>query len=517
MNALMFLYTGSLKNRFKGAIRSPMWLLKALILLFAAALFIAGAVTSVVVAPEPAEQLLLKGVMFILFLFPYWAGRFGGIGSFEMADVNFIFTAPILPRTILLTGLVRRLGDIFIISFTAMLIFSFMATISVINVMQILLVGLFCLILTAVCKLFGMYLFIAYRKVYRWIGFFWMALLLSAGIFNVYRAGWEWLPGLLALLDSYVFALTPLVGWAAAGAFAFMAGQVFAGVVYMGMLLAAGGYFFCVVYRSAPDFYEELLGAPTIAHPEPIINVVTDEPRTGEHNLPLRDIGRVTYRGKTGLHGTGAAVFFHKHIREASRASRAGLMGTDIFWGMSYAVIWGIYTRGYDAGIEIVARVFGRIGVPSGNILAVLTPLIFIMAIYPQFDRGFMELYNPYFYLTPERPWRKLLWVCMGRIIKVFAITVLVLGLAGVISRTAPHIVLATMLAYLASAFMVLGLRLAIVRLLGIVTGAGQMLVFTLPVVFFVLVGWVGMLAVFFFGPESWGLLVGLLGFAFSL
>ena len=87
MNALMFLYTSSFKNRFLGAIRSPKRLAKAIILILAVALFILGAVTGVMVGPEPAELLLLKGVMFLMFLFPYWAGRFGGIGSFETADV----------------------------------------------------------------------------------------------------------------------------------------------------------------------------------------------------------------------------------------------------------------------------------------------------------------------------------------------------------------------------------------------------------------------------------------------
>jgi len=161
-----------------------------------------------------------------------------------------------------------------------------------------------------------------------------------------------------------------------------------------------------------------------------------------------------------------------------------------------------------------VAMLFRTIGVPSGNILAILVPAILILAAYPQYDKGFMELYNPYFYLVPDSPARKLLWVSMARIVKLCAVAVLVLTPAGLVSGTSLVVILATLLAYFSAALMVLGLRLAVVRFLGIVSAGRQKLVATLPVMIFVLAGVVGMLAVFYFGPESFGLLVALLGLA---
>ena len=500
MNSLMYLNICSFKNRFLEAVRSPKLLAKALIMIFMCLLFVVSAIVGVSTGGL-MEPLLLKGVLFVLFLLPYWAGRFGGVGSFGMEDVNFVFTAPILPRTVLLAGLWRRFSGMLVISFAVVIVLFFFE----VEFMYILIAGIFCFVLTVVCKLLGMYMFVAYRKVYRWIGFFGMALLLGFGVFYVYRAGWEWMPGILGLLDSYVFAFTPLVGWAVAGAFSFMTGQMLAGLIYLSLLLAAGGYFFWTVYRSSPDFYDELLGVPAIA------SDIDSEP-VGRPLAASKAVA--TQKSRVGLAGTGAAVFFHKHVREISRISWAGVIGSGTLWGMALAVIWGLYARDYDTGIEFIAHIFGRMGIPSGNILAVLVPLVIIMAAYPQFDHGFLEMYNPYFYLVPEPPRRKLLWVSMVRIVKVCVMTVLVLGPAGVISRTAPSIVLAAMLAYLACAFMVLGLRLAMVRLLGVVSGARQKLVSTLPVMFFVGVGLLGVLVAFFFGPEDLGLLIGLLGFA---
>jgi len=517
MNAIIYLYISSLKNRVHGGIRSPKRLIKFLGLAFVFLLFIAGAANGVVGSVSPTEMPppMLKGTMFILFLIPYYGGRHGSIGPFGTEYMNFVFTAPIMPRTVLLAELVRRLGDMLIISLAIMTVFAFMSMNVVIEINHMFLAGLFCFVLTVVCKLFGMYLFVEYRKAYRWAGFFWIALLLIAAIFHLARAGWEWLPGIYDFLDSHIFALTPLVGWAAAGAFAFMMGQTVAGVLYTGLLVAAGAYFSWVIYRSAPDFYDEALGMPVIAD--------TDNISTGAI------AGNIT-NSNSNFCGDGAAAFFDKHLLEESgvwssktripwlKDSRAGAIletvGIGIFGGMALAVIWGLYARGFAGDIELAAMLFRTIGVPSGNILAVLIPSVLVLAAYPQYDKGFMELYNPYFYLVPDSPIRKLLWVSMARIVKVCAVAILVLGLAGAVSGTSPVIVLGAMLAYIASAFMVLGLRLAVVRVLGVVSGGRQKLVATLPVMVFVLVGVIGMLAIFYFGPESWGLTVALLGFA---
>jgi len=542
MNAIFFLYVRSIKNRFYNSMRSPGRLIKTLGFACILAMLIVGAATGAIVSAAPAEMPLLQGMMFILFFLPYFAGRYGGIGPFSVENVNFIFTAPILPRTVLLAEVVRRLWDMIVISIAAVTMFSFMGMVIVIEFSHILLMWIFCLALMVVCKLYGLFLFAVlnnsksvppdagstqrfstraklflinlayeYRRIYRWIGFFWAVLLLIAAVIYFAHAGWELLPGVIGLVSSPVFALTPLVGWAAAGAFAFMGGQAVSGAIYTCLLLTAGVYFFWVVYRSAPDFYDEALGTPRAA---PLTKTTINGPVSGKSNF----------------HGNGAAVFFDKHLLEESggwssktriswlRDTRAcaflELVGGGILGGMALAIIWGLYARGIFGNIEIFAMIIRTIGVPSGNILAVLIPSILILAAYPQYDKGFMELYNFYFYLVPDSPVRKLFWVSVASIVNVCAVAMLVLVPAGVVSGTSPAVVLAVILAYFAAAFMVLGLRLAVVRVLGVVSGGQQKLVATLPVLVFVLIGMVGMLAMFYFGPESWGLLVALLGFA---
>lgn len=523
MNAIMYMYVISIKNWIFEGIRSPKRLAKALGLTFIFLMFVLGAASGVVVSAAPIDLPLLKGMMFVLFLVPFAIGRYGGIGPFGNEHMNFIFTAPILPRTVLLAEILRRFRDMVVISLAVMAVFAFTGLTVVMEIRHIVLAGVFCLILCVVCKLFGMYLFVAYKGIYRLIGLFWLALLLVAGVFYFARAGWMILPGLLNFLDSYVFALTPLVGWASAGAFAFMTGNVTQGIVFTGLLVVAGGYFFGVVYKSSPDFYDEAIGAPDVA------DVNYERVNTSESSLMEITTTNSLTSAKSNFRGIGAEVFFYKHLSEESggwasrtripwiRNTRAGavaeLIGSGIFAGIAAAIIWGLYARGLGGDIEHVAMIFRTIGVPSSNILAVLIPAILILTAYPQYDKGFIELYNPYFYLIPDSPVRKLLWVSMARIIKVCAVAVLVLLPAGFISGTPPVVILATLLAYLASAFMVLGLRLAIVRFLGVVSGGRQKLVATLPVLIFVLAGVVGMLAVFYFGAESWGLFVSLIGF----
>ena len=169
MNALMFLYTRSIKNRLLGELKSPRTLAKALIMLAGFALFMIGIFTGVITYEAPMETSLLRGMTFALFLLPYLAGRFGGIGAFRLADVVFVFTAPILPRTVLLNGLLRRINGVFMISFAIIFIFAFSSTLAAIGLSHILWIGLFCILLTVVCMLFGMFLFVAYRNFFRWM------------------------------------------------------------------------------------------------------------------------------------------------------------------------------------------------------------------------------------------------------------------------------------------------------------------------------------------------------------
>jgi len=450
--------------------------------------------------------------MFLAFLLPYWAGRFSGSGSFGMEDVNLVFTAPILPRTLLLSGLIRRLGGILILAFTAMFIVAFVvmlgsvgATIFVPQLSQVLIVGFFGLVLAVVCKLLGMFLFVAYRQVYRWIGFIWFTLLAGVYLFHVSRAGWDWLYGVVALIDSHIFALTPLVGWAMAAAYGFIVGNVLYGLSFTGLLLGAGGYFFAIIYISKPDFYEETSdtgdksqGAAAQEHKQPTDSVFPQ--------------GRLL-NNLISNRGLGAQAFFYKHVVEWARESKARLLSNSLFLWIVFAIAWGIYVQNPDFNLEIVAMLYIIVGVPSETILAVLMPLVFASAL-TQYDRGFMEFSSHYFYLIPDKPANKLLWISASRVINMAAKLVFVLALAGVISRTAPSIILAAMLAYVSCGFMVLGVRGASVRLLGMIHSARQKLATALSVIFFVLLGWVGMMAIFFLGPENWGLLVAMLAFA---
>jgi len=569
MNAIMYLYGRSFRNTILEGIRSPKRLIRTLGLALILVLFVAGAVSGVVMEAAPTETPLFVGILFALYLIPFFVGRYGGIGPFTSEQVNFIFTAPILPRTVLLAEILRRFWDMFVISLAIVTVIAFMGLTVAMEIRYILLAWAFCMALAVVCKLFGMFLFVTYKRVYHWIGLFWIVLLLLAGVFYFARAGWETMPGMLDFLGSRVFALTPLVGWAAAGAVGFMTGDVFAGALYAGLLMAAGGFFFRGVYKSSPDFYDEAIGMPGITAvadkaepliPPPVAQSVTppNQAASKASNVVIKPVAELprhtviarseatkqssTREGATSqglsasgqttqpsFQGEGAAVFFDKHLIEESggwssrtripwlRNTRAGaitgVIGIGIFAGMAFAILWGLYARGLAGDIEQVASLFRTIGVPSGNILAILIPSVLILALYPQYDMGFMELYNPYFYLVPDSPMRKLIWVSMARFAKICAVAGLVLVPAGVISGTSPAAVLATVLAYFASAFMILSLRLAIVRFLGIVPDKRQKLVATLPVMLFIFVGMVGMLAVFYFAPERWGLVVALLGF----
>ena len=100
--------------------------------------------------------------------------------------------------------------------------------------------------------------------------------------------------GAMAFFDSAIFAVTPLVGWAVAGAFGFITGQIVVGIVFLCLLIIAGVFFFWTVYRSNPDFYDETLGVPSGAD------------KTEDVRQDVLQINHV-------LKGDGASVFYYKH------------------------------------------------------------------------------------------------------------------------------------------------------------------------------------------------------------
>ncbi|MCL2405792.1 MAG: putative ABC exporter domain-containing protein [Defluviitaleaceae bacterium] len=144
MNAIYYLHVRSILNQIFEVIRSPKRLVKALGLMSIFVMFVLGAVSGmVVVSAIPTELPLLKGMMFMLFLIPFYVGRYGGIGPFSAEHMNFIFTAPILPRTVLLTELLQRLKDMLVVSLAIMAIFAFMGLTVAMEIRHIILPGVF--------------------------------------------------------------------------------------------------------------------------------------------------------------------------------------------------------------------------------------------------------------------------------------------------------------------------------------------------------------------------------------
>jgi len=503
MNALFFMFSRSVKNRFLTYLKSPKLLLKILGLMVLVGLIIVGVITGVNIRGE-MDPLIFKGIVFLVFMIPYWAGRFSGGGSFGMEDVNFVFTSPIRPRTVLLSGLVKSLGGIFLLSAAVFSLFIFVSSLfGYVEFLHILIAGAFGFVLMFVCKLFGMYLFVAYKWVFRWVGPVWAIVLVGAFLFYANQGEWNWGYALTGLLQSRIFDFTPLVGWAMAAAHSFMTGQNLWGLLFSSLLVAVGIYFFRVIYLSRPDFYEETLESTFVAE-------IPTLPPLNEIDLEV-EIPDLPGAADFTTPKIGAAAFFYKHQLEAARTSRLGIFGVGIFAWVIYGIVWGFYSRGHIVGIETFLIILVYIGVPSRSILAVLAPLVFAIAIYPQFDRGFREFSSPYFYLIPDSPGQKLFWVSMSRIINVFIVAIFVIGPAGIISRTSPFTVIATMLAYITCSFMVLGVRAATVGYF--VSEAGRRVASTLTVAFFLLAGWVGLLTVFFVWPAH-GLLVGLIAFS---
>ena len=123
MRSLCFLLRKSVKNTICDIFRHPAKLITYLIL--AALLIFALAANTTAPSGDsasrvPADREFLQAVYFLLLtafgVFGVNNGMSRGGSFFKMADISLVFTAPISPRRVLVYGLLRSLGTVFMVS-----------------------------------------------------------------------------------------------------------------------------------------------------------------------------------------------------------------------------------------------------------------------------------------------------------------------------------------------------------------------------------------------------------------
>ena len=494
MNSLVFLLVRSTKNSFLELLRKPaklaMWVLVigGMVGLFVLTMFNTRDTENF------ADLVWLKGSLFSLILIfaiiAVQKGLSNGDVIFDMNDVNLLFVSPVSSRKILMYGILRMakmaflagffilfqsntLGANFGVGFSGVLIV-FGAFIIAVSVLQIL-----SLLIYSISN--------GKPKRKRAVRLIAAAVLLPCVVSlatEVIKIG-EFLAGAAVSLNGQAFTWTPIVGWAAEGVIAFIAGDFSTGFLFFGLIVLTGFLMILYIAFSNPDYYEDVLVAT---------ETTFEKKRSlaeGQINGDAGSAKKVKIKG-TGVKGYGASTLFYKHWRESFRANVLG------FWGISSIIV--------VCGAILMAFFIRKAG--ESGMLILLQTLMWLQIFMIGTGRGLKELYMHYIYLIPDSSLRKILWSNFEIGFRVLIESIVIFLGAGLILKASLVLILSTAAVYTMFSFLLLGINYLSLRWTGADISSGMLvLLYLIAVILIMAPGLAGAFAV---GIFLGGMLAGL-------
>lgn len=474
MRSLCFLLRKSVKNSVCDIFRHPAKLVTYLIL--AAFLIFALAVGTTAPSGDsasrvPADREFLQAFYFLLLtslgVFGVINGMSRGGSFFKMADISLVFTAPVSPRKVLVYGLLRSLGTVFMVSFfllfyapllrqsfglrpaeVAFLILGYLLMLFIVQLITVLVYSFTAgkenrkrsvkIILFVLLLFFAAYIYTQAGKMEGGLSF-----RNAAGALCLPSAGWF-----------------PLSGWISRGVFALLDGQWITAACSGGMTVLAALVFIAAFLVGNADYYEDVLQGTQTAYTK---QQAAKEGRMEEQTR------KVSEREREGgiSRGWGASVFFFKQIKEMRRRNR--LLFFDVFTILTLAICVVLPRLiQFDEGEGSSSLSLG---------IAVMTSIYLLF--FSNATGGWVkELSKPYIYLAPCSPFRKLLWATSPSLAKAFFDGGLAIGIGGSMIQARPTLVIVFILIYFSFALVFTSTNLLGQRALGQVLNKGIIMLF---------------------------------------
>ncbi len=449
MGALVDLVAKSVKNTLLETLRKPGKLVLYLVVIVA---IIGMAVLSIFTGEHASTHTPLFWFEAAFFAFvalfmilSVVRGLSQGDAIFDLNDVNFLFVSPISPQKILLYGVTKLIKTAFFAGFFLLFQSNTLSQnfgIGFGGMLLIAFIFMFCVAVDSIITLL-VYSYTNGRPKRKRI-----VKLATAAVF---------LPLLISLTTAFArtnnlsaavesavnspgMLCVPLAGWAGAGATAIFSGQVWQGLLYLGAILLTGAMLVVVIIRSKLDYYEDVLFTTETAFEKK--RALSE----GNMQSAIASSKRVKVKA-TGISGHGANTFLFKHIRESFRENKFGFLGISSVFMV--------------AGAAAAAALM-----PEGSLIMVLQIAAWIQIILVGMGRGLRELYSHYIYLVPASSFSKIIWSNLEVMVKTLVESVLVFGLAGVISRAPLSTILLAIVVYTLFSLALLGINYMSIRFL---------------------------------------------------
>ncbi len=270
------------------------------------------------------------GVALLLLLFllmGLYSGSKRGSDIFMMADVNFLFTAPIKPQSVLLF----RLSFQMVASVVASIYLVFQIPNLVINlnlsgyaVVAIFFAWIVLLLLQKLMSIFMYTLTATHKKLQKYVLPFILTvlfILIAVNSVTYLSTGKDVEETVSILYASNVSRMVPIIGWYKAMVMTAVDGKIGISLCYMGILLLSMILIVWGIWKMKADFYEDAFqGAKTR---DELVHRAQQE---GTAIIPARKERSQKIKRNLGLKGWGASAFFTKEIYNRKRFSYFGFV-----------------------------------------------------------------------------------------------------------------------------------------------------------------------------------------------
>lgn len=454
MRAIVYLWLKSLKNRCLLVLKKPLVLVLYLLL----AGYICYMLFGLAVSGEPPKTREVTGysaILFGVFLFitgiSVMTGLKQGTALFSMADVNFLFVAPVSPRKILVGGILKQAGILLAASVFMIFQYPNMRNAAGLDGYALLglmasyaLIGFASQILSAL-----LYAFCAGSSKRR-NGVNYALTAICAGIVGGFllfsRGSGDLQTALTRYFSADAWNYFPFVGWARGLAVSFAQYQWGSAVLYTIMILLGTLVCALLLQRTNMDYFEDVLLAAERA------NQKQEDAKAGRFTSSQGEVSAKIKRDKGPLYGTGALAFTGRILREQSRSG---------------VLLLDLYSLGAFAGPIMGMLFLPKEALEGGWLWGVLSMTAWVMMFLNMTGGVARELQYPVLYLAPASAWSKLMASLLPQIGKAVADGVLFAALGVVLFQGTLAEGVVALLCYASISMLYMAGMLVVERLLG--------------------------------------------------
>ena len=361
-----------------------------------------GAMEQLGIEPEEIVELVVGGIILVVFVFQAISADKNGSKIFLPADVNLLFSSPMKPQSVLLFRLMTQLGT----SILASVYLLFQLPNLVLNLglsiwVALAMIATWCLTIV-IGKLLQILLYIVCSthvklKNHLRNGIY-AFLLVLAGAFLLYwkTSGEHYMVAATGFFNGSVSRFIPLWGWLKGFCMFAIEGNIVGLLVSFAAIVVGGSLLTYIIWHIKADFYEDAMAKSE----ETAELLAAAQSAKGGVTVIRRKKDRSDKLHRDGMrHGSGANVFFHKAMYNRFRFAHLGIFTKTSETYLVAAIGTAVLCR-------FVIQTNGLI-----PIILTLGALTFFRAMGNPLEQ---DTQMDHFLLIPESTWHKLFWSLLG-------------------------------------------------------------------------------------------------------